>query len=143
MTVRELMGTLSLKVPRPVWLQILRAIAKVQAKSGVDPISPLDYLKKKQLAQKVRLKKRLQEKLQLMGHTEDDDAPPPLAPSDSDEGEGMDDFDVADAAAPQLPVEAPPAQRGQFRMYDFSAVVGIRVSENDQLGTVIGGRLDP
>ena len=67
--VRELQNVLSMKVSRTVWRNILHAIVRCQQKDGVEVVSPLAYLAQKQQAQKRRQRKRLQEKLQMMGAT--------------------------------------------------------------------------
>jgi hypothetical protein len=144
--MRELMNVLAVKVSRTAWLQILRAIVKAQQKEGVELVSPLDYLTKKQQAQKRRQRKRLQEKLQMMGASAEEEVIPTvlLAEDLRDSDDDM-DFGLAPPPPPRLPGEGQASTvhlPTMERQYDFSSVVGVRISESGQNGSVIGGRLD-
>jgi len=108
-------------------------------------VSPLTYLAQKQQAQKRRQKKRLLEKLQMMGGTpEDADIPAAFVPDDVNSDNDM-DFDFAPPPPPHLPGEGHPAPvhlPTMERQYDFSSVIGVRIAENGQHGSVLGGRMD-
>ncbi len=55
------------------------------------------------------------------------------------------DFGLAPPPPPRLPVDGQAATvhlPTMERQYDFSSVVGVRISESGQNGSVIGGRLD-
>jgi len=149
--VRQLQNVISLNVSPQVWKNILTAIVRVQREQGVEVVSPLAYLAQKQQAQKRRQKKRLLEKLQMMGGTpEDEDIPAAFVPDDVNSDNDIMDFDFAPPPPPQFPGEGhghpvpvhPVHLPTMERQYDFSSVVGVRIAENDQRGSVLGGRMD-
>jgi len=144
--VRQLQNVISLNVNPQVWKSILTAIVRVQREQGVEVVSPLAYLAQKQKAQKRRQKKRLLEKLQMMGGTpEDEDIPAAFVPDDVNSDNDIMDFDFAPPPPPQLPGEGHPAPvhlPTMERQYDFSSVIGVRIAENGQHGSVLGGRMD-
>ena len=143
--VRELQNVLSMKVNRNVWRNILKAIVRCQREEGVEVVSPLAYLTQKQQAQKRRQKKRLQEKLQMMGVTPEDEViPTAFLPEDVNSDDDM-EFDLAPPPPPRLPGEGHPSAvhlPTMERQYDFSSVIGVRIAENGQNGSVLGGRMD-
>ena len=126
-------------------MNILRAIVKAQQKEGVELVSALDYLTKKQQAQKRRQRKRLQEKLQMMGASAEEEViPTALLAEDLHSDDDM-DFDLAPPPPPRLPGEGQASTvhlPTMERQYDFSSVIGVRISENGQHGSVLGGRMD-
>ncbi len=126
-------------------MNTLHAIVRAQQKEGVEVVSPLAYLTQKQQAQKRRQRKRLQEKLQMMGATaEEEIIPTALLAEDLHSDDDM-DLDLAPPPPPRLPGEGQPSTvhlPTMERQYDFSSVVGVRISENGQHGSVLGGRMD-
>ncbi len=152
--IRQLQNVISLNVNPQVWKSILTAIVRVQREQGVEVVSPLAYLAQKPKAQKRRQKKRHLEKLQMMGGTpEDEDIPAAFAPDDVNSDNDIMDFDFAPPLRstfappppPPLPGEGHPAPvhlPTMERQYDFSSVIGVRIAENGQHGSVLGGRMD-
>ena len=81
----------------------------------------------------------------MMGGTpEDADIPAAFVPDDVNSDNDM-DFDFAPPPPPHLPGEGHPAPvhlPTMERQYDFSSVIGVRIAENGQHGSVLGGRMD-